>query len=49
VLVVGAGPAGAAAAVYAARKGIRTAMVGSRIGGQVLDTEAIDPPPPGAP
>lgn len=42
VLVVGAGPAGAAAAVYAARKGIRTAMVGSRIGGQVLDTEAID-------
>ena len=38
VLVVGAGPAGAAAAVYAARKGIRTAMVGSRIGGQVLDT-----------
>ncbi|MGK2309068.1 alkyl hydroperoxide reductase subunit F [Cutibacterium sp. V970] len=42
VLVVGAGPAGVAAAVYAARKGIRTAMAGSRIGGQVLDTEAID-------
>lgn len=42
VLVVGAGPAGAAAAVYAARKGIRTAMVGSQVGGQVLDTEAID-------
>lgn len=42
VLVVGAGPAGAAAAVYAARKGIRTAMVGSRVGGQVLDTDAID-------
>lgn len=42
VLVVGAGPAGAAAAVYAARKGIRTAMVGERVGGQVLDTEAIE-------
>jgi alkyl hydroperoxide reductase subunit F len=42
VLVVGSGPAGAAAAVYAARKGIRTAMVGERIGGQVLDTEAIE-------
>ncbi len=42
VLVVGSGPAGAAAAVYAARKGIRTAMVGERIGGQVLDTESIE-------
>ncbi|AFV90497.1 alkyl hydroperoxide reductase subunit F [Acidipropionibacterium acidipropionici] len=42
VLVVGGGPAGAAAAVYAARKGIRTAMVGDRIGGQVLDTDAIE-------
>lgn len=42
VLVVGAGPAGAAAAVYAARKGIRTGVVGERVGGQVLDTEDIE-------
>lgn len=42
VLVVGAGPAGAAAGVYAARKGIRTAVVGDRVGGQVLDTDTID-------
>jgi alkyl hydroperoxide reductase subunit F len=42
VLVVGAGPAGVAAAVYAARKGIRTGMVGERIGGQVVDTMAIE-------
>lgn len=42
VLVVGGGPAGAAAAIYAARKGIRTGMAGERIGGQVLDTMAIE-------
>ncbi|HQC80343.1 MAG TPA: alkyl hydroperoxide reductase subunit F [Accumulibacter sp.] len=42
VLVVGGGPAGAAAAIYAARKGIRTAVVGERFGGQVLDTLAIE-------
>ncbi|RTZ40030.1 alkyl hydroperoxide reductase subunit F [Candidimonas sp. SYP-B2681] len=42
VLVVGGGPAGAAAAVYAARKGIRTGVVGERFGGQVLDTMAIE-------
>ena len=42
VLVVGAGPAGAAAAVYAARKGIRTGIAAERIGGQVLDTMAIE-------
>jgi NADH-dependent peroxiredoxin subunit F len=42
VLVVGAGPAGVAAAIYAARKGIRTGMVGERLGGQVLDTMAIE-------
>ena len=42
VLVIGAGPAGAAAGVYAARKGIRTAVVGERLGGQVLDTDAIE-------
>ena len=42
VLVVGGGPAGAAAAVYAARKGIRTGMVAERFGGQVLDTLSIE-------
>ncbi|GBQ14145.1 alkyl hydroperoxide reductase subunit F [Swaminathania salitolerans] len=42
VLIVGAGPAGAAAAVYDARKGIRTGIVGERFGGQVLDTMAIE-------
>jgi len=42
VLVVGGGPAGAAAAIYAARKGIRTGIAGERFGGQVLDTMAIE-------
>ncbi|MFT4046003.1 MAG: alkyl hydroperoxide reductase subunit F [Solimonas sp.] len=42
VLVVGGGPAGAAAAIYAARKGIRTGIVTERFGGQVLDTMAIE-------
>jgi len=42
VLVVGGGPAGAAAAIYAARKGIRTGVVAERFGGQVLDTLAIE-------
>lgn len=42
VLVVGAGPAGAAAAIYAARKGIRTGIVAERFGGQVMDTLAIE-------
>lgn len=42
VLVVGGGPAGAAAAIYAARKGIRTGIVAERIGGQVLDTMSIE-------
>ena len=42
VLVVGGGPAGAAAAVYAARKGIRTGIAAERFGGQVLDTLAIE-------
>jgi alkyl hydroperoxide reductase subunit F len=42
VLVIGAGPAGSAAAIYAARKGIRTGIVAERFGGQVLDTLAIE-------
>lgn len=42
VLIVGGGPAGAAAAVYAARKGIRTGIAAERFGGQVLDTLAIE-------
>src|SRR4030095_1721883 len=39
---VGGGPAGAAAAIYAARKGIRTGIVTERFGGQVLDTLGIE-------
>ncbi|MGB2065100.1 MAG: alkyl hydroperoxide reductase subunit F, partial [Marinomonas gallaica] len=42
VLIVGGGPAGAAAAIYAARKGIRTGIVAERFGGQVADTMAIE-------
>ncbi|PPT58681.1 alkyl hydroperoxide reductase subunit F [Xanthomonas arboricola] len=42
VLVVGGGPAGSAAAVYAARKGIRTGVAAERFGGQVLDTMSIE-------
>lgn len=42
ILVVGGGPAGAAAAVYAARKGIRTGIVAERVGGQTLDTMGIE-------
>ena len=42
VLIVGGGPAGAAAAIYAARKGIRTGVAAERFGGQVLDTLAIE-------
>ncbi|HLS50864.1 MAG TPA: alkyl hydroperoxide reductase subunit F [Burkholderiaceae bacterium] len=42
VLIVGGGPAGAAAAIYAARKGIRTGLVADRFGGQVLDTLSIE-------
>lgn len=42
VLIVGGGPAGASAAIYAARKGIRTGVVAERFGGQVLDTLAIE-------
>ncbi len=42
VLVVGGGPAGAAAAIYAARKGVRTGVAAERFGGQVLDTMDIE-------
>ncbi|MES2672508.1 MAG: alkyl hydroperoxide reductase subunit F [Pseudomonadota bacterium] len=42
VLIVGGGPAGAAAAIYAARKGIRTGIAVERFGGQVMDTMAIE-------
>ena len=42
VLIVGGGPAGAAAAIYAARKGIRTGVAAERFGGQVLDTMDIE-------
>jgi len=42
LLVVGGGPAGASAAIYSARKGIRTGVVAERFGGQVLDTMGIE-------
>lgn len=42
MLIVGGGPAGAAASIYAARKGLRTGIVAERFGGQVLDTMAIE-------
>lgn len=42
VLIIGGGPAGSAAAIYAARKGIRTGVVAERFGGQVMDTLGIE-------
>jgi NADH-dependent peroxiredoxin subunit F len=42
VLVIGGGPAGAAAAIYAARKGVRTGIAAERVGGQLLDTVGIE-------
>jgi alkyl hydroperoxide reductase subunit F len=42
VLIIGGGPAGASAAIYASRKGIRTGIVAERFGGQVMDTMAIE-------
>ncbi|WP_436701283.1 alkyl hydroperoxide reductase subunit F [Nocardioides sp. BYT-33-1] len=42
VLVIGGGPAGVTAAMYAARKGIRTGLLAERLGGQVLDTAGIE-------
>jgi len=42
MLIVGGGPAGASAAIYAARKGIRVGVAAERFGGQVLDTLGIE-------
>lgn len=42
VLVIGGGPAGSSAAIYSARKGIRTGIVAERFGGQILDTLTIE-------
>lgn len=42
VLIIGGGPSGASAAIYAARKGIRTGIVAERFGGQVLETMGIE-------
>ncbi len=42
VLIIGGGPAGSSAAIYSARKGIRTGIVAERFGGQVMDTMAIE-------
>ena len=42
VLVIGGGPAGGTAAIYAARKGIKTGIVAERLGGQVMDTMDIE-------
>ena len=42
VTVVGTGPAAVSAAIYAVRKGLSTAMIGVKVGGQVLDTNEIE-------
>jgi NADH-dependent peroxiredoxin subunit F len=42
MLIIGGGPAGSAAAIYSARKGIRTGIVAERFGGQVMDTLGIE-------
>lgn len=42
VVVVGAGPGGASAAIYSARKGLKTAIIAERVGGQVQDTKGIE-------
>jgi alkyl hydroperoxide reductase subunit F len=42
VLVVGGGPAGASAAIYSVRKGLKTALVAEKLGGQVQETKGIE-------
>lgn len=42
VLIIGGGPAGGSAAIYSARKGLKTAIIAERFGGQVLDTMSIE-------
>ncbi len=42
VVVVGSGPAGASAAIYSARKGLKTAIIAEKVGGQVQDTKGIE-------
>lgn len=42
VVVVGAGPAGAASAIYSVRKGLKTALIAEKFGGQVQDTKGIE-------
>ena len=42
VLILGGGPAGASAAIYAARKGIKTGLIAEKFGGQVMDTLGIE-------
>lgn len=42
VVVIGGGPAGAAAAIYSARKGLKTAVLAEKMGGQVQDTKGIE-------
>jgi alkyl hydroperoxide reductase subunit F len=42
VVVIGGGPAGASAAIYSARKGLKTALIAERFGGQVQDTKGIE-------
>lgn len=42
VVVLGSGPAGASAAIYSARKGLKTAIIAERVGGQVQDTKGIE-------
>ena len=42
VLIVGGGPAGAASAIYTARKGFRTGIAAERFGGQLHDTLGIE-------
>ena len=42
VVVLGSGPAGASAAIYSARKGLKTAIIAEKVGGQVQDTKGIE-------